>query len=563
MKTLFFLCLLFVVCSSALAAQDTLRLSRVDDLYVVWEQSDGNDTEIFISQRNGGRWSEPQQLTDNDLNDSSPCVALDKNDRPWVVWVGADGVSTSIFASHKKDRSWSRVEQVDSVDIYDDTMPCVTVDGENKPWVVWSGNDGRDDDIYLSGWNGINWQPEVMVNEDDWTPDLAPAVALDSDKELLITWMGYNGRNYQLYYSRYSDGKTYPEKSFGLPAADSFGECPSMLSSNIDKIEVFWAARNNYYSVVGSDNKWDYQGVTSVSCRDEFLEGLLFELQKPLWIAWPGRGQKQNFRLMPIFSNQYLVKTEKNGFGFWRELFSVLDPVAEAAVEPTLYIAFGDSITNGRDLAGYPPKLELKLREGIGPSKVYNRGISGERTPEGLARIDGVLEELEAEYILIMEGTNDVTFGYSKESVVFNLGEMVDRSRAHDTIPFLGSLTPRQDSLDQRTREYYNPAIEEMAAEKDVPYVDMYSALTDLRDTHFEDGKHPNEEGYWVVAVQWYNAIYAYLNPEEEDSDDGGCGSVVLPVRPGQSSGPGLNLGLLSFLFVFILYLRKRFSVAS
>ena len=553
---LLFVCLLVcVVCGYAHG--DILRLQDADALCVVWDDYDGTDTEIFVSQKMLGSWTEPKRLTDNDSPDFSPCVALDKKNRPWVVWVGNDGISTAIYSRFWNGETWSKKVQVDSVDIYEDTLPCIMIDDRNQPWVVWSGYDGRDDDIYLSSWSGVNWKPEEMVNEDDFSPDIAPVISAAPDnKKMIVSWTGYNGIGYELYHSFVTAREIGEEKTFGFAEAKSFGECPSITRSDDDKLQIVWLADNNYYSAERKVKEWQYKGIADIKIHDSFLSELLFLLQRPVWVAWDSHNLRQNFRLLPRSLDTIVAKNNIVPDRMWDEVLCFLDPIAEATTTESKYIAFGDSITNGRDLPGYPPKLELKLDEGIGPSIVYNAGVSGERTTEGILRIDSVLDQYNAEFITIMEGTNDVTFGYSRYTLAYNLSLMIDMSRAHDTVPFIGSLTPREDGLDQRTQEYYNPKIEEMADDKEVPYVDMYAALNDLRDTHFEDGKHPNEEGYWVVATKWYEAIYEYIDPDQSDDGGGGCGSVTLPIIKG--NGRGLNFGILFFIGLIFVYIKSR-----
>ena len=558
-ELIFFLGILLFSCSVYAASTD-VRIDTNKNLFVVWEEFDNNDSEIYVREREFGKWKDSVKVTENETADFSPCVALDKKGNPWVVWVGSDGVSTAIYSRYWEGENWSKVYQVDSVDTFSDTLPSITFGLDNTPWVVWCGTDGKDDDIYISSWSGSGWRDEEMINVDDRSPDVAPAIrAVGEEGEMLVTWAGYNGRKYELYYALYKEGKISDEKAFSLSGFSTGGECPSILASSSQDIKVFWFARSEYYCINGDGVNWEYGGSIDVKYEDKFINELLVQ-NKPIWVVWSESGVMQNFRILPYEKIDLLAKKESMTNNLLAFISDFIDPVVYADGGQTKYIAFGDSITNGRDLEGYPPKLESKLNAGIGSSVVYNEGVSGERTMTGLERIDSVLASHQAKYILIMEGTNDITFGYSSHTLKFNLGEMIDKSKNLSTSPFLATLIPRNDSLDDRTKYGHNDAIRELAEEKGVPLVEQYWPLDGLRDTHFEDSKHPNEAGYEVVATQWYNAIYAKINPDSGDGG-GGCGAVTFPIV--RDNGNGINLGIIFVLVFFLLCYSKRLKLSA
>jgi len=187
-------------------------------------------------------------------------------------------------------------------------------------------------------------------------------------------------------------------------------------------------------------------------------------------------------------------------------------------------IGFGDSITSGRPFSdiigggrqgygGYEPFLELMLSDAGMESYVYNWGYGGETTPTGLNRIDLVLNSQESDYVLIMEGTNDQWFGISAATTAFNLGVMVDKSRASGTIPLLGNLTPADRDTGNQIPNLYNPAIADVAQQKNAILVDHYSAVVDRWDELAYDPVHPNLEGYEAIARTWFNTLFNLIKP--------------------------------------------------
>jgi len=187
-------------------------------------------------------------------------------------------------------------------------------------------------------------------------------------------------------------------------------------------------------------------------------------------------------------------------------------------------IGFGDSITAGRpysDLVGggrhnyggyEPPLVQLLDDDGL-EAYVYNWGVGGETTPEGVNRIDIVLSTQASDYILIMEGTNDQWEGISESTTATNLEVMIDKCRAAGTRPILGNLTPADRDTGNQIPNVYNPAISRMVADKEkvekieVELVDHYSAVVDRWDELHADPVHPNLEGYRAIAQTWFNSL--------------------------------------------------------
>jgi len=118
-------------------------------------------------------------------------------------------------------------------------------------------------------------------------------------------------------------------------------------------------------------------------------------------------------------------------------------------------VAFGDSITQAplpfdeEDRGGYPSRLQDILRDsGMEGVKVYNEGLSSERTSAGLSRLDSVLSaHNDIGTYIIMEGTNDVTLIFrgelSMETTLNNLEAMAAKVRAEAIIAMYSTIILR------------------------------------------------------------------------------------------------------------------------
>ena len=191
-----------------------------------------------------------------------------------------------------------------------------------------------------------------------------------------------------------------------------------------------------------------------------------------------------------------------------------------AAQTPSRCKAFGDSITAGvgddpeREAPGYPPRLE-DLVPGL---VVDNRGVGAERTPEGLARIDGVIAE-PGDCLLLMEGTNDISRGISPETTLFNLDAMASRAAAAGLTPYHATLIPRLRNARVDPNNVENQdlvqAIRRLAARAGRSLVDPFEAFgTQARlfaEFYYAGAEdpvgHPNGSGYDLLASVFADAL--------------------------------------------------------
>ena len=164
-------------------------------------------------------------------------------------------------------------------------------------------------------------------------------------------------------------------------------------------------------------------------------------------------------------------------------------------------VAFGDSLTYGHGAPrgeDYPSKLARKTA-----MPVINLGVSGDRSVDGLARIDGVFEH--NPYMVLIEfGGNDYMKQTPFSQTVAAVEKMVDEAQAHGAIavivdtggPFMGKYTKAYKKIAKEKGAVFVPAI-------------LSGITTDPRLK--SDAIHPNAEGYSIVADRVYKGIEKYL----------------------------------------------------
>ncbi len=173
-------------------------------------------------------------------------------------------------------------------------------------------------------------------------------------------------------------------------------------------------------------------------------------------------------------------------------------------------VAFGDSITAGFGATAYSVYLQQQLDANACNSVVINEGFSGEESFEGAARIESVLARHQPNYILIMEGANDVISGVSAQITAASIATMIDKSIAAGATPIVSSITPNTRSGSELLiiPQVYNPSIQQEAAKRSVRYVDNYAALQGNNWGLYNfDGLHMTNLGQNVLAQEFFKAI--------------------------------------------------------
>jgi lysophospholipase L1-like esterase len=156
---------------------------------------------------------------------------------------------------------------------------------------------------------------------------------------------------------------------------------------------------------------------------------------------------------------------------------------------------------------------------GIGDPSLFNpavidRGISGQTSPQMLARFYQDIVALHPQVVHIMAGTNDVagnTGPNSPDDFKNNIRAMVDLARTHYIQVVLASIPPaerfpwRPDIQPVEQIRQLNVWLRQSAGQHQLIYADYYSTLTmpsgAFRPELSNDGVHPNSDGYAAMRL--------------------------------------------------------------
>jgi acyl-CoA thioesterase-1 len=172
-----------------------------------------------------------------------------------------------------------------------------------------------------------------------------------------------------------------------------------------------------------------------------------------------------------------------------------LRPLADDAV----ILAFGDSLTFG---TGAPKATSYpNVLANLAGLTVINKGIAGEQTAQGLARLPAVLEQTKPNLVILCHSGNDILRRKSKDQARQNLEAMIDLIQASGAqvlllgVPDFGLFFSAADFISQA------------AENTQVAYVP--DLLPDLQGDKSikSDTVHFNAEGYAQLAQGIYKSL--------------------------------------------------------
>jgi lysophospholipase L1-like esterase len=186
-------------------------------------------------------------------------------------------------------------------------------------------------------------------------------------------------------------------------------------------------------------------------------------------------------------------------------------------------VCAGDSITGWNNfgvVSEWPyrtyPEFLQRLCEPLRLT-IANGGIAGEVSPNGLGQVREYLILFpNARYFVVGYGTNDLGMWPKVERtspmIIENLNRMVGAIREGGRQPILlnvpyanESMFPRGIALELHAhRDYHNDKLKAYCLENQILLVDIASRL---RDEHFADELHPNDEGAQVIAQEVFRVL--------------------------------------------------------
>jgi len=155
-------------------------------------------------------------------------------------------------------------------------------------------------------------------------------------------------------------------------------------------------------------------------------------------------------------------------------------------------VAFGDSLTYGTGVGrgqSYPAVLQQ-----LTGHRVFNEGVPGEVTADGLKRLPAVLDKYDPALVVLCHGGNDLLRHLDPAATAGNLRHMIQAIRAHGAAVVLLGV-PRPGLL-LHPAGFYAAVAEEMEVPIDIETLPELEADRSMKS----DRIHFNQAGYRAMA---------------------------------------------------------------
>ena len=502
-------------------------------VWVIASRNDGNTQRLWARRWTTDGWRAPVAGPFGRPHDHHPAVIAEPaSNRLWAVWISAESVdrnATMLYASQWTGSDWTAAEPLPRTAAIP-MAPSITLGADGEPVVVWAAGSGADAEIWISKRRGDRWSAPTSLSRNR-VPDITPSIARYADG-FVVAWISYTDEGYLPLVRTGADIDSWDETEIisptpgSRPRAISVGGNPAVLWRRMDPAGGTITAR------VRRNGSWIPPLPIAAVSGSPFGVARSRDDRIMLALARP------DGRLGIVESDRSILRDDLDSLAaasaarYGSAAAVAAPPAASPApangddpmptIVPDIYTAFGDSITNGvvydpdrRTSAGYRDPLQKALRNYFGLGTVFNAGVDGESTADGLGRIDNAVRSQDPGAILILEGTNDIVNAIDVGVIAFDLREMLRKAEAEKPglLRFLGTLPPRLDPGPDGFDGPGNGRIDELntmlmtiAPEEGAFAVDLNTPLDgnpDLMSNHL----HPSVAGYQVMADQWFNAI--------------------------------------------------------
>lgn len=441
-----------------------------------------------------------------------PCMAVTPDSTPWSAWINIQGEKCRLKVKNLlTERIWTLDQSLE----FNLFSPQLLVDGTGYLWAFWVGKRTGLDEILGSFYDGYVWSKPFSISTDPDVPSFFPSAALGPNDYPWVVWSGYDGEDYEIYLRSWNGQKWTPKEKITQNRHLSDGE-PTLAFFLHSYPVIAWSQtigdRKEILVAHKAAGKWQLENIFVQQGRNN--RPFLFSSSDKMLISWEKEGV--------IYLTSFIPGTGDIIDLHQENYVQQIQPPLH--LQPDEFIAFGDSITYGWDNGdakerGYPPRLLKLLPDTFKTPNVYNRGVPAEATWEAVGRVFNVITTDLALYLLLMEGTNDVSNeSYSLDATAFNLKEMAKKCLNFGVIPLISTIIPRARSrwtaiAEERTL-LLNEKIRILATDHPLILVENFQNFYDYPASSggYEslistDNLHPNDKGYQFMAETWYAKI--------------------------------------------------------
>lgn len=204
--------------------------------YCAWvSHRDGADY-VLLARHSGGKWSAPEQASQDPGDIFRVKTSVDGSGRLWVVWAEQRNGRWNLWA-----RSWSAGKWSQTVRLTDGRGPNILHELAAGPgghlWLTWQSGEAGNLDIYVKQFDGRKWRRAIQVT-DDPANDWEPSVAVDSRGRAHVVWDTYRHGNHDVYGATCENGQI--SEPFPVATSPAFEAHATAACDGQDRLWIAW-----------------------------------------------------------------------------------------------------------------------------------------------------------------------------------------------------------------------------------------------------------------------------------------------------------------------------------
>ena len=235
-------------------------------IHVVWSDATDyldSDTDMDIlyktKQNNSDIWTSAIVIsTESELNSYYPCIAADNIGNIHVIWYDetdydSSGLDVDIFYKRfdADSSSWTITEVVSSTSDDQSLLPAIALDSLRNlhvTWQDWTIIDGIDPDILYRKWSSASktWSSVELISLESSDFSFNPDICTDSYDNVHIVWQDstdnlLNSGSDQDIFHKYWDVEGASWSTLELVSKiDTTSDAPSIVADAFDNLHVIW-----------------------------------------------------------------------------------------------------------------------------------------------------------------------------------------------------------------------------------------------------------------------------------------------------------------------------------
>ncbi len=184
-----------------------------------------------------------------------------------------------------------------------------------------------------------------------------------------------------------------------------------------------------------------------------------------------------------------------------------------AAAKTKTFVFLGDSLTEGYGVAQqstFPQLIQQKIKSDQLDWKIISSGSSSSTSASALSRLKWVAKD-KPEYVMILLGSNDGLRGFKPDEVEKNLTAALEWAAKNNIKIILGQMNvpPNYGRGYQKKFADIFPRLAKKFKVELSPFI--LEGVYGQAQFNLQDGIHPNEKGYKIIADNMYLYLKKYL----------------------------------------------------